>query len=145
MLFTTLVEKTNDTGLAESMDKAGSFAELVSLLVVFALVLVLVLWVTKLMAKYQKGNRAGSNIEMVETAAMGNGKYIQIIRLADTYVAVAVCKDTVTKLAEIPADRLVLSQGEKGQTVSFKELLHQAKSTCFGKEETNAEDSLKEE
>ena len=144
-MFATLVERADDSGVAENMEKAGSFAELISLLIIFVLVLALVLWVTKLMAKYQKGNKTAGNVDVVETSPIGNGKYIQIVKLADTYVAIAVCKDTITKLAEIPKEQIVFSEEGSNTSVSFKELLQRAKTTCPGKEDTKVEDSLKEE
>ncbi|MBQ7780775.1 MAG: flagellar biosynthetic protein FliO [Lachnospiraceae bacterium] len=144
-MFATLVERADDQGVAESMEKAGSFAELISLLIIFVVVLALVLWVTRLMAKYQKGNKAAGNIDVVETSPIGNGKYIQIVKLADTYVALAVCKDTVTKLAEIPKEQIVFPEDGGNTSMSFKELLQRAKTTYPGKEDTKVEDSLKEE
>ena len=120
-------------------DTADSFAQLVTVLIVFVLVLALTLYTTRWIARYQKGQKKGGNIEVVETCPMGNGKYVQILRLADTYVAVAVCKDTVTFLTELPREQLVLSEGEIGGSRHFMEFLKNAKSMYRSKEEKNEE------
>lgn len=131
--------------LLSGVSAADSFAQLITVLLIFVLVLGLTWYTTRWIARYQKGQKKGSNIDVVETCPVGNGKYIQIIRLAETYVAVAVCKDTVTLLAEIPKDQLTFSDGEGKNTLSFKELFCRAKSVYHGSEEETQEDSSKEE
>jgi flagellar protein FliO/FliZ len=108
---------------------ADSLAQLLAVLFIFVLVLALTLVVTRWIARYQKGQRAGGNIEIVETFSAGNGKYIQIVRLAETYVAIAVCKDTVTLLAELPKEQLTFPSGDGGIQLNFKELFQKAKAS----------------
>lgn len=127
------------TGTADSM------AQLISVVFIFILVLALTLWTTRWIARYQKGQRTGSNIDVVETCPVGNGKYIQIIRLADTYVAIAVCKDTVTLLAELPKEQIEFPD-ENGKTIlRFGDLLHKAKTSYSGKGDSFSEKASEEE
>ena len=125
--------------LLTGFDTADSFAQFITVLVVFILVLALTLFTTRWIAHYQKGQRRGGNIEVVETCPMGNGKYVQILKLAETYVAVAVCKDTVTFLTELPREQLVLSEGEIGGSRHFMDFLKNAKNVYHGTEEKNQE------
>lgn len=131
--------------LLSGVSAADSFAQLITVLLIFVLVLGLTWYTTRWIARYQKGQKKGSNIDVVETCPIGNGKYIQIIRLAETYVAVAVCKDTVTLLAQIPKDQLTFSDGDGKAALPFKELFRRAKSVYHGSEEEAQEDSSKEE
>lgn len=143
-MFATLTSSADNSNVTSGTSTADSVAQLISVLIIFVLVLVLTLFVTRWMANYQKGSKVCSNIEVLETCAIGNGKCIQIVRLAESYVAIAVCKDTVTLLGEVPKEQISFPEGGKG-TLSFKELLYKAKNAPFGKEDTTAEDSLKEE
>lgn len=143
-MLATLANGTDGSNVTTRMSTVDSIAQLVSVLIIFVLILALTLFITRWMANYQKGTKVCSNIEVLETCATGNGKYIQIIRLGETYVAIAVCKDTVTLLAEIPKEQISFPEGTKG-TLNFKELLQKAKNSQFGKEDTTVEDSLKEE
>ena len=43
-------------------------------------------------------------MELLEAIRLGNNKYIQVVRLGEKYLALAVCKDTVTVLCEIPRE-----------------------------------------
>src|SRR5574344_1743860 len=114
--------------LLVGMSKMESISQLITVLLIFILVLALTLFTTRWIARYQKGQRGGSNIDIVETCSMGNGKYIQIVRLADTYVAIAVCKDTVTFLTKLDKEQIVFPTANGSTTLNFKELLQKAKS-----------------
>lgn len=99
-----------------------SYAQFITVLVVFVLVLGVTAVVTKWLAGYQKQQGANSNIEVIETTRIAANKYIQIVRVGGKYMVIAVCKDTVTMLGEVPAEQLKdrsLSQGN----LNFKELL----------------------
>ncbi|MDE6014427.1 MAG: flagellar biosynthetic protein FliO [Acetatifactor sp.] len=100
---------------------AASYAQFITVLVIFVLVLGVTAWVTRWMASYQKLQNANCNIEIIETARITNNKYIQLVRVGDTYMAIAVCKDTVTMLGEVSPEQLKLQDTDLNRT-SFKEL-----------------------
>ena len=122
-----------------AIDKADSFAQLITVLIIFILVLAATLFTTRWIAGYQKGQNKGKNIEVVETYPIGNGKYIQIVRLAGTYAAIAVCKDTVTMLAEIPKEDIRFPEDTGGMTLHFKDLFQKAKDE-LPKEEVSSKE-----
>ena len=95
---------------------ANSFAQFFTLLVIFAAVLGITMWTTRWMANYQRQQNENGNIHVIETVRITNNKYLQLVRVGETYMAIAVCKDT------IPADQLVISDSAGGGT-NFKELL----------------------
>ena len=105
----------------------SSYAQFVIVLLIFIAVLGVTLWVTKWMSGYQKGRSSGSNIELVESASLAVGKYIQIVRLGDSYYALAVTKDSVTLIDELDRESLVINDGG-GKSVSFKDILSRAGS-----------------
>ena len=98
-----------------------SYAQLITVLVVFVVVLAIAAVVTKYIARYQKSLGSGSNVEVLETAQIATGKYIQLVRLGEAYAAVAVCKDTVTMLCQIPEEQIV--RKDMVQEMKFRELL----------------------
>lgn len=104
-------------------DRTDSYIQFMTVLIIFVFVLAITYWVTKWTAGYQKSKTTGANMEMIEALRLSNNKYVQIIRIGQKYLAVAVCKDTVTMLAEIPEDELCLSEGEMSKASSFKDVL----------------------
>ena len=105
--------------------KADSYAQFITVLLIFVAVLAVTAWVTKWIAGYQKKQGVESNIEIRETVRIANNKYIQLIRVGETYFAVAVCKDTVTTLGEIPAEQLK-DMSTLENTSGFREILVRA-------------------
>ena len=86
--------------------KTDSYAQFITVLLIFVAVLAVTALVTKWIAGYQKQQGAAGNIEVLETVRIANNKYIQLVRIGESYFAIAVCKDTVTNLGEIPAGQL---------------------------------------
>lgn len=99
--------------------RSDSYTQFITVLLVFVLVLGVTAVVTKWMANYQRQQSSNCNVEVFETTRIGNNKYIQLVRIGQTYMAIAVCKDSVTMLCEIPKEQL--SEGT-GTSMGFKEL-----------------------
>ena len=100
----------------------ASYASLITMLVIFVGVLVLTAWLTRWLADYQKVQNMNANIEVVETVRITANKYIQLVRVGQKYMAIAVCKDTVTMLCEVPQEQLKFRENSRDK-ISFKELL----------------------
>jgi flagellar protein FliO/FliZ len=103
-------------------EKVDSYLQFLTVLIIFLFVLALTWWVTKWTAGFQKSRTTGANMEIIETLRLTNNKYVQIIKVGQKYLAVAVCKDTVTMLAELPEDDLNL-HGDDVPKMSFKDIL----------------------
>ena len=114
----------------------NSFMQFLVVLFLFVVVLGITLWTTRWIAGYQKEKMSGSNMEIVDTMRLSSNQYIQIVRIGGEYIAIAVSKDSVTKLAEIPSEQIILRQPSDGETLSFKELFEKTKGSKFW-EKTN--------
>ena len=105
--------------------RLDGYVQLITVLLIFVAVLALTALTTKYIAKVQRQTGMSGNLEVLETIRISSTKYIQLVRIGDTYVAMAVCKDTVTKLCEIPGEQLKMREpGE--MNFSFKEMLNSA-------------------
>ena len=93
---------------------SSSYAQFITVLVVFVIVLGVTAWTTKWIANYQKKQAVNCNIQLLEAARLSNNKYIQIVRVGETYMVLAVCKDTVTMLGEISPEQLKELPESKG-------------------------------
>lgn len=114
--------------LMTSYSRLSSFAQLITLIIVFVFVLGLTIVATRWMAKLQKQQYQCTNIEVIETFRISNTKYIQIVRTGQKYVAIAVCKDTVTMLTELKQEELeLISSPETTDFPGFQEILKKVK------------------
>ena len=110
--------------VAGSLD---SFVQFITILLLFLFVLVITYVVTRWVSGIQKVQMTGKNMELVETMRISNSKYLQIIRAGEKYLVIAVCKDTVTMLAELTADEVSLDVGNEVNSLSFREILDKMK------------------
>ena len=105
-----------------------SFVQFITVLLLFLFVLVITYVVTRWLSGVQKAQMAGKNMELIETMRISNSKYIQIMRAGDRYLVIAVCKDTVTLLAELSKEELSFSlQNERADNLSFREIFDKIK------------------
>ncbi len=100
---------------------ATNIARFLTLLVIFLLVLGVTFYTTKFIARTQQGRIHSTNMEIMETMPVANGKYLQIVRIGGKYVVLAIAKDSITKITELAEGEYVPS--EKPQTGSFGDLI----------------------
>lgn len=104
-------------------DRTDSYVQFMTVLILFVFVLAVTAFVTRWIGGYQKSRSAGANMELIESLRLSNNKYVQIIRIGRKYLAVAVCKDTVTMLSEIPEEELSFPEGSLGSASTFRDVL----------------------
>ena len=107
------------------LTSGDSYLQFITVLVVFVLVLAVTAYTTKWIADYQKKQAVNCNIEVVETAKLGGNKWLQIVRVGETYKVIAVCKDTVTLLGEVSREQLKeVASGR--ESLKFRDLFDKA-------------------
>lgn len=108
-----------------------SFFQLIGVLLIFLFVLAITYFTTKWIAGYQKGVMSNKNIRVIETFRVNNNKFIQIIQVGEKYLAISVCKDTISVLTELTEEQLVWlpPEGEKSAagTPNFQEIFEKLK------------------
>ena len=111
----------------------NSFIQLLGVLLIFLFVLVITYFTTKWIGGYQKVQMSGRSFQVVDT-----NKLVQVIKMGDVYLVIAVAKDNVTMLAKLTEEEMGLTEaeicngktpgqnGEKGQ-MTFQETLEKLK------------------
>lgn len=108
---------------AGSMD---SYLQFITVLILFVLVLVITYVTTRWIAGYQKGKAAGSNMEVMETLRVTGNKYLQIVRVGNKYMVIAIGKDEIHMLTEIAEDDLIWKDSRE-QELNFNAILEKFK------------------
>lgn len=104
-----------------------SIAQFITVLIIFVAVLLMTYLVTRWVGGYQRGKMTGTNIEIIETVRIGQGKYIQVVRTSDKYLAIALGKDTVTMLAELDEETVLRKDTQINSELSFKTLFNKVR------------------
>ena len=117
-------------------DRAESFTQFLTVILVFVLVLVLTYLTTRFVGSYQKTKAATRNFDVIETYRITNGKYLQIVRIGSKYVVIGIGKDDITRICELSEEDIKLVPDDAGQVMDFKSLLEKAgQRFCKGNKE----------
>ncbi|MCM1495346.1 MAG: flagellar biosynthetic protein FliO [Bacteroides sp.] len=111
--------------LTGSGNALEGFIQLVVVLIMFLFVLALAYLTARFAGRFQSNIQSRSNIRIIETARLGNNKYVQIIKVGSRYIAIGVGKDTVAFLTQLDEDELNLEALEDKTKGSFKDILSQ--------------------
>ena len=123
------------------VSKVDSIVQFLTVLIIFVIVLGATWLTTRFVAGFQKGKMQGSNFELIDSFRISQSKYVQLMRIGDRYLAIAVCKDTVTVLAELSEDAVVRPENNYMDTpVQFEEFLKKAKSLVKGTDRKAADE-----
>lgn len=122
--------------LSAGYNSVGSIAQLLTVTLIFVFVLALTYWTTRLAGTYKKQQMMGKNIQVMETVAISNSKFLQIIKVGNRYVLVGNAKDSITYLCELDEKDLNFAV-ETGTNETFKNILEKLKKS---KQEGNDEE-----
>lgn len=109
------------------VSKTDSYLQFITVLILFVLVLGITWFVTKWIAKYQKGQFTTGNLEVLETCRVAVNKSVQIVRAGDKYLVIAIGKEEVHMLAELSKEELVFAEDGSLQTDTFANVLERVK------------------
>lgn len=104
----------------------SSYAQFIIVLLIFVGVLAVTFFVTKWTAGYTKKRGTGTNIELIESAPLATNKHIQIVRIGEKYIALAITKDNVSVLTELEMDQLDINKANAG--TSFRDIMSRIKT-----------------
>lgn len=110
-----------------------SIVQFITVLIIFVVVLLVTLFVTKWIAGFQKQQQVGNNVKVVETTRISPSQYVQILKIGSKYVAIAVSKENTTKLLELTEEELVISEENMANAADFGAVFSKIKESISNK------------
>ncbi len=109
-------------------DRAESFTQFLTVILVFLLVLALTYFTTRFVGNYQKARSVNRNFEVIETYRITNGKYLQIVKIGEKYIVIGIGKDNITSICELSSDDIKPVTESPSQSIeTFKNILDKAR------------------
>ena len=122
------------------MSHSNNVLQFFTVLIIFIGVLVITYLTTRYIARYQKTQNSGKNLELIDTCKIAPGKYIQIVRAGDKYLALGIGKDEVSMLCEISEEQLSLGNEAKNGNMDFATIFNKIKKSEPSSENKKQED-----
>lgn len=127
-----------------AVDNVKSISQFLTLVVIFIIVLAITYFTTRFIANYQKCKMSDSNIKLIEAIRINQNKYIQLVQIGKKYYALAVSKDNVSVIAEVPEEELVLSEDSGVVPHKFSDILASFKKNDENEERNETETNEEE-
>ena len=87
---------------------------------------------------------SASNIKVIETYKITTNKYIQIVKIAGEYMAIAISRDNITFLCKLDEENINTMPAKAMEFASFKDILAKVKNkksdACDGVEDKVGEE-----
>lgn len=103
------------------------FLDIFVLIVVFILILTVAYYVSVWVGKHGLNLQKNKNIKVLEVFRINQTKFIYLVEIGEKVMAIAVTKEHMEFLSEIPKDSLVLSEDGEVTPISFMEVLKKSK------------------
>lgn len=104
-----------------------SIAELVFLLVVFALVLAACVFTTRFIGTRQMQRGRNSNFKPLETYQVAQNRYLQLVQIGTRYFIISVTKENIHFIAEMKEEEIIARPEKSGTQKTFRDILSEFK------------------
>ena len=101
----------------------SSFWQLVGLVLLLIIILIAAYYVSRFVANLKMGQLSKSNFQVIDTYRISTNKFLQIVKIGKRYFVLAVGKDTITLVAELEEDEVMIREFSHGEKPNFKKLL----------------------
>ena len=112
-------------GTADSGSTAHNFFELIGLVFLLIIIMIAAYYTSKFIGGVKLGQMKKSNFTIIDTYRISQNKVIQIVKIANKYVVIAIGKDTITSITELDEAEVYIKEfDEKAkEKISFKQTL----------------------
>ncbi len=147
-LLNTPTPSPADAELAERISGGStgtnSFWQLAGLVLMLIIILVAAYYTSRLVGGIKLGQLRKSNFQVIDSYRVTPNKALQIVRIGNKYIVIAIGKDDINFITELDESEVILKefqQGEKrGFDQSFKQILDKLKNNYDAKAD-NHEDT----
>ena len=114
--------------LVQSTSSLKSVGQLICVILLFLFVLFLAYVAARIAGSFQSSflNKR-SNVKVIEVFRLSNNKVIEIVKIGDRYLALAVGKDSVTVLTELAGNE-IKEQETALEPIDFKNILEKIRN-----------------
>ncbi len=117
---------------AEGASKSGSswdsFMQLVGLVVLLIVILAAAYYTTKFVGGIKLGQMKNSNFKLIDAYRISPNKVIQIVKIANKYIVLAVAKDTINFITELDEADVYIRDENTKELQSFKQTLEKIRN-----------------
>ena len=125
---TTPTPSVDDAVSSVGTSSTGSLWQLLGLVFLLIIILVAAYYTSKIIANFKMGQLRKSNFQVIDSYRISANKLLQIIKVGNKFLVIAVGKDTITLLTELEESEVMIREFHQGDKQNFKQILEKFKN-----------------
>ena len=128
-LKTTPTPAASDTeskvaaGVSNSVSTGDSFIQMLGLVILLIVILIAAYYTTKFIGGMKQGQLKHSNFRVIDSYRIGPNKVIEIVKIANKYVVIAIGKDSINYITELDEAEVLIKSEPGKELQSFTQTL----------------------
>lgn len=131
--ITPIPDANSATDAAQYAIRSGSswesFLQLIGMLVLLILVLAAAYFTTRFVGNIKLGQMKNSNFTLIDAYRISPNKVIQIVKIGNKYIVLAICKDSINFITELDEEHIVVRDFQNKERVSFEQILKKIRNS----------------
>lgn len=115
-------------GLTRTTSTLDSFLQLIGLVFLLLIILVAAYFTSRFVGSMKLGQLKNSNFKVVDAYRISPNKMLQIVKIANKYVVIAIGKDTIEYITELDETEVYIKDPQEGEKLSFKQVFEKLKN-----------------
>lgn len=121
-----LNQTANET-VPERLSTWDNVLQLLGLCILLIIILIAAYYTSKFVGRYKLGQTKNSNIKIIESYRISTNKLLQIVKVANKYLVIGVCKDQITYITELDEDEVLTHEVSEAEKQSFRQVFEKLK------------------
>lgn len=97
--------------------------ELLGLLLVFVIILIATYFASRFIGQSKMGQLRNKNFKVIETYKVAPNKFLQLIKMGNKFVVIAIGKDEIHTVTELSEEEVILQVESEQKSVKFSDLI----------------------
>lgn len=115
-------------GVSFGSSHSNYILQLIGLVFILVVILIAAYYTSKFVGRLSLGQFKNSNFKVIDTYRISPNKYIQIIKIANKFVVIAVGKDKIDFITELDESEVLIKEENVKENISFKQILEKLKN-----------------
>lgn len=112
----------------EKISTFDNVLQLLGLVLLLILILIAAYYTSRFVGRYKLGQLKDSNIQVIEIYRISTNKMLQIVKIANKYVVLAVCKDQITYIMDLDESQVLTHEAKEVEKQSFRQIFEKLKT-----------------
>ncbi len=120
-----IVQAVNESAtktLDRPLTTSNNLLELLGLVLILVFILAVTYITTRFIGRYKQGQLKSSNFQVIDTYRISQNKMLQLVRIGDKYIVIAISKDQITYMTEIDETQVIFREDKTLDKQSFKQV-----------------------